>query len=360
MSRVQLVVTITCLCFSIFLSNCGSEEKTSSNVDSKGKSSEKNEVDLVFSRKLEDSTLIVDISESIKDLTLRYKNSIIYERSDEFVGKLTIPMNTDFLGIGVHRLNLNYTQGNEKVNKNLTLKILANLPPVQKKAIIVNRFPHQNTSYTQGLEFHDNKLYEGTGQYGESFIAQVDLNSGSHLMKKEASSSDFGEGITILNNKIYQLTWQNKKCYVYDLKTFRKIKEFVYNTEGWGLTNDGTNLIMSDGSQNIYFRDPKTFEVLRSIQIATNSQEIPLINELEFIKGKLFANIYQWNVIVEIDPMVGSVLGIIDCSDLVKEIQQSSSNRNRPDVLNGIAYNESNNKFYVTGKYWETLFEIKF
>ena len=218
--------------------------------------------------------------------------------------------------------------------------------------VIERELSHNTKHYTQGYEFSNGRLYEGTGQLGQSCVAEINLNSGESIRKVDNESSIFGEGITILNGEIYQLTWQNRICYVYDLKDFSKKREYSYEGEGWGIANDGQFLFMSNGSSKIAVRDLKTFEIVRTFDVFSNRQEYRALNELEYVEGFLYANVYQQNYILKIDPKDGRVVGIIDCESLVKE------GRGSGDVLNGIAYNSKNKRFYLTGKYWDKVFEV--
>lgn len=226
---------------------------------------------------------------------------------------------------------------------------------------IVKIYPHDTSSYTQGLVWQNNQLYEGTGMEKESKLLQLTLNTGKALRKLSIPDNEFGEGITILNNKIYQLTWTNHLVHVYDLKTFKKIQEFEWPYEGWGITNNGINLIISTGGSNLYFVNPASFKMEKTIGVSDNNGYISNLNELEFIEGFIYANQYMTNYILKIDPLSGSVVGKIDFKNLLKEagIIDDPQNIDPGYVLNGIAYNPSNKSLYITGKRWPILFEIK-
>ena len=236
---------------------------------------------------------------------------------------------------------------------NRRLIFFSDLVPDQKTAKIIKTYPHQNTSYTQGLEFHNGNLYESTGQKGRSMIAEVDIYTGVIKRKKELDPQFFGEGITILNDTIYQLTWQAETCFLYDME-FNQIGQFSYKGEGWGLTNNGSSIIMTNGTSEIVWRDPHNFEIEKSIYVFKNDSDVPALNEIELINGKLYANVYTENDIVEIDTVTGKVLSFIDCSSV------ENKGRNMGDVLNGIAYNPITQSTYITGKLWNKLFEVKF
>lgn len=228
---------------------------------------------------------------------------------------------------------------------------------------IVKVYPHDPKAFTQGLIYHDGFLYEGTGgkpARGDDFyssVRKVDLETGKVLQKYDVPVDYFGEGITLLNDKIYEITWQERTGFVYNLSDFKLLKEFHYAGDGWGLTNDGTNLIMSDGTHVIKFVDPETFQTLRTI-VVMDEQGKPLmkLNELEYIKGQIWANIWETPWIVIIDPANGKLLGRIDFSKLVDQEQDTNK---RADVLNGVAYDAAGDRIFITGKNWTRLFEIK-
>lgn len=222
---------------------------------------------------------------------------------------------------------------------------------------IVNVFPHDTAYFTQGLIWHNNTLYEGTGLYAQSHLMKMDLQTGKALQKLSLDPKFFGEGITILNNKIYQLTWEEKKAFVYDLATFKKIGEFNWPMEGWGLTHNGSQLIISTGNSNLYFVNPETFAIERTLGVYDNNGYLANLNELEYVDGKVYANVWNDDRIVRIDPQTGLVEARIDLTGiLLKTNQPIYGNK---DVLNGIAYNPDTKSFYVTGKKWPALYEIK-
>lgn len=215
-------------------------------------------------------------------------------------------------------------------------------------------YPHDETHYTQGLIFVDGTLYEGTGMNGESLLAEVDLETGEKIRSVDLDKRHFGEGITLLDGKIYQLTWQTNKAFVYDVNTFDLVGEFDYQGEGWGLTTDGTALYMSDGSNRITVRDPRDFSILRTVEVFTSKGELNYLNELEWIDGKIWANVYTTDYIAIIDPATGFVEGVIDFSGLLAVANQTP----RSEVFNGIAYDADGDRIFVTGKYWNRLFEV--
>lgn len=271
--------------------------------------------------------------------------------------KFTFDTKNRLLGSYSLELVAKLSDGSELRDERLMI-ILSDIIPEKWDVKILNSYPHLETSFTQGLAFDSGKLYEGTGdpnQSGATLIAEVDIESGQIKRKLALAAPYFGEGITIFGEDLYQLTWKNQKCLVYDKKTFASKKEFTYTGEGWGLCNDGKNLIMSDGSQRLYFRDPKTFQLIKTIEVYSDQGPINYLNELEYIEGLVYANIWMSNSIAVIDPLSGKTMAIINADELVS-IQKQGLNGN---VLNGIAYNSTSKKLYLTGKYWSKLFEVQ-
>ena len=220
---------------------------------------------------------------------------------------------------------------------------------------VVAEYPHLRTSYTQGLQLIDGELWEGTGEYGRSQLLRTDLATGKALQSQANPKNEFGEGITVLGDKIYQLTWLNGLMHIYDRKTLKLIATHTYKGEGWGLTSDGTKLYMSDGTGNIRVLDPESCKVERYIGVTLRGESLMYLNELEWIEGKIWANIYTTNQIAIINPESGVVEGIIDLTDILPKKEQD----NKTDVLNGIAYDSASKRIFVTGKNWSKLFEIK-
>jgi glutaminyl-peptide cyclotransferase len=219
---------------------------------------------------------------------------------------------------------------------------------------VVRALPHDTSAFTQGLEYLDGFLYEGTGLNGRSSIRKVKLETGEVLQHREVPSEYFGEGLTIWRSELFQLTWQSGVALVYDRQTFEPRKTFKYPGEGWGLTHDASGLIMSDGTESLRFLDPATFGERKRVKVTALGVPVPSLNELEYVKGEIFANVWQTDYIARVDPATGQVKGWIDLRGLL-----SSRERDATDVLNGIAYDAAGDRLFVTGKLWPKLFEIR-
>ena len=217
---------------------------------------------------------------------------------------------------------------------------------------IVHTYPHDPSSYTQGLIFQDGFLYEGTGQYGQSLLRKVDLSTGKVLQQVKLPDAYFGEGIVLWKDKIIQLTWKSRIGFVYDLATFRQLRTFTYSREGWGITHDGKRLIMSDGSSTLFFWDPETLKEIGRLDVDDKGNPVTYLNELEYIHGEIYANVWQTDRIARISPKTGHVVSWIDLRGLRSGMPDA-------EVLNGIAYDAKQNRLFVTGKLWPKLFEIQ-
>jgi glutaminyl-peptide cyclotransferase len=220
---------------------------------------------------------------------------------------------------------------------------------------VVKTYPHDRSAFTQGLEYRDGFLYEGTGMIGRSSLRKVDLGTGRVLQKYDLPQPYFGEGITVLNQQIVELTWQSQTGFIYDKPTFRVLRSFNYSGEGWGLTNDGKQIYMSDGSAQIRVWDPATMKEIRRITVKDGATPITLLNELEWVKGEIYANVWQTDRIARISPADGKVLGWIDLNGILARSERPEADA----VLNGIAYDAATDRLFVTGKLWPKIFEIK-
>ena len=229
--------------------------------------------------------------------------------------------------------------------------------PTSLQYTIIAQYPHDTSAYTQGLEFHNGKLYEGTGDFETSSLRITDAKTGAVSQKHMMGSAEiFGEGITVFNNQLFQLTWQSNKVYVYDISDITKpIKTFSWPYEGWGITHNDSLLMVSDGTANIYFVSPKTFNVQSLISVKDNSGTVDNINELEYVDGFIYANVYTTNRILKIDPESGAVVAEMYLNNLLKPEETTT----RTDYLNGIAYNKDSKTFFITGKRWPKMFELR-
>ncbi|QHI34840.1 hypothetical protein IMCC3317_01840 [Kordia antarctica] len=267
----------------------------------------------------------------------------------------TIPKNT-LLGKQVLKATITYDDGKTKVVSD-QLTILSNIKPKIYTYKIVNTFPHDIKAYTQGLEFFRDTLFESTGRRGQSSLRKVDYKTGKIYQKVDLDRKYFGEGITILNDKLYMLTWESNTGFVYNPDNLERLSTFTYQNskQGWGLCNDGEKLFKSDGTEKIWILDPSTLKEQYAIQICDHKQTYIKANELEFIDGKIFANSYQNPSMMIINPKNGALEGIVDFRGLKEKV----TNHSQIDVFNGIAFNAKTNTYFVTGKYWDKLFEVE-
>lgn len=232
--------------------------------------------------------------------------------------------------------------------------VAAPVEPVKYSCNVKTVYPHLRSSYTQGLQYIDGVLWEGTGEWGESTLQKVDLTSGKSNVLVRLPKSEFGEGITVLGDKVYQLTWTNNTVHVYNLQG-EHLKDMRYQGEGWGLTSDGEKLYMSDGTARIFRVDPETFKREATIVVTMRGEAVNYINELEWIDGRIWANVYTTDYIIIINPTTGVVEGLVNCEGLLDEKEQNIDT----DVFNGIAYDQAAKRIFVTGKRWPKLFEIE-
>lgn len=258
-------------------------------------------------------------------------------------------------GMGGVRVKAFFAGGKAETHSR-QVEILSDIVPTIYRYRVINSYPHDVGAFTQGLIYHDGWLYEGTGNYNQSTVRKVRLSNGEVIQARNNASDIFGEGITIYNGRIYQLTYKAQICFVYDLNTLEEVQKYYYqNKEGWGLTNNEDELIMSDGTNVIYFLDPEMFTVNRQIEVYNNEGPVKDLNELEYIEGKIYANRYYTDEIVIIDPETGKEEGRVD----MKGILSVKDRKPSTNVLNGIAWDAENDRLFITGKYWPKLFEIE-
>ena len=330
---------IIILSLSVFLVNCDDKNSTSSlSLSTNGKT----------------FTLGDTLKLSIKNPKNLELGSVTYQLNGTSINTETILSD---ITLGEKELTATINSDGTTETLSSSIKIFNNEIPSIYTYDIVNTYPHDITSYTQGLEFHDGELYESTGQRKESKLRKINFETGEVLKNVNLDDSYFAEGLTILDDKIYQLTWQANTGFVYDVNTFEKISSFKYgkSKEGWGLCNDGDKLYKSDGTEKIWILNPQNLTEESHLEVYTEKGKIPSLNELEWIDGKIYANIYQKNGVVIINPETGGVEGVIDFKPLRKLVTQ----HDELDVLNGIAYHPERETIFVTGKNWDKLFEVR-
>jgi len=333
----------------VVISSCGTNTKSETNdfsITSNGKLDKNSKVYSIS----KDQTLELNINNPKKHTI----DSVVYSYNNA-KSNASIPLGNSKLGLHEATAMVYFNGTSQKINQ--TIQVLNDVAPKIYDFEIVNEYPHDIKSYTQGLEFFNGELYESTGKRRESKLRKVDYKTGEVLKNVDLENRYFGEGLTILNNKIYQLTWQSGKGFVYDVESFEKIKDFNYNQskEGWGICNDGNTIYKSDGTDKIWTLDPETLEEKEFIETYTNKGKIVGINELEWVNGKIYANRYQLDGVAIINPENGAIEGVIDFRSLKKKVTQHKG----LDVLNGLAWNAETNTLFVTGKRWDKLFEVK-
>ena len=300
----------------------------------------------------------IDIS--IKNIGGEIINSVVYsidgKELPETDGKVVL--NISKLGSKTLKAKVSFDDTETDITRGI--KVLAEHAPELYTYEIVNEYPHDNEAYTQGLEFYNDTLYEGTGKKGRSFLRKVDFKTGKSLNQIDLDNTIFGEGITILNDKIYQLSWQSGIGFIYDLKDFKKLDNFQYgeSKEGWGLTNDGTHIFKSDGTERIWLLSPDSLKEEGYIEMVTNKSIFNKANELEYVDGKIYANVYQKPSIMIIDAESGAIEGVVNFGGLSAKITKGPNWSQTDNVLNGIAYHPTRKTFFVTGKDWDKMFEV--
>ena len=307
----------------------------------------------------EDIPIKFVIPEGLTKVELLYNDSVFDTWNNPKAQTRTVALKTNYYGVGSRSLVLRSTFKDGTILENSAIvRIVSDIAPEILFAKIIKEYPHNPENYTQGYEFDGNQLYEGTGDPGQqskTLVGPVSLQTGAFMDPKNGlDATHFGEGITILGDLVYQITWKNGKCFVYDKLTMMLKNEFSYIGDGWGLCNDGKSIIMSDGSERITFRNPKTFQATKVIEVYDMMGPRTNLNELEYIDGKIYANVYTTGTVLVIEPTTGRVLQEIDANELVIR------GKGTGDVLNGIAHNKLTNKTYMTGKYWTKAFEVQF
>lgn len=294
-------------------------------------------------------TITIGVDQSLTQVSVTFDN-----KEERLVNQNTqaVRVSTSGQTIGPHQLIVRGIAADQKpLADTLNIELWPTTPPLTLQYSVVKSYPHQTSSFTQGLEFHGKTLYESTGLHKESNVMQVDLETGSIRKSVPLAEQYFGEGITIINDKIYQLTWLSGVCFRYSMD-FKLEKMFPYHTQGWGLTHRDTTLIMSDGTNKLYFYTPG-FKLKSEVAVYDNNGPVNRLNELEYANGYVFANVWQTNRIVQIDPASGIVVGVMHMDPILPP-----GTSKEDDVLNGIAYQPQEKAFYITGKRWPTLYKL--
>ena len=340
---MKLYKSLTIIFLTVLITSCGadiSEIKTDLSITTNAKND------------------ALTLGENIEFNLSNPKNHAIENISFSLNGNtITSGTKLDNLKLGTHDLVANFSVGDEQGSISKSITLLNNQTPKIYSYTIINEYPHDMSSYTQGLEFYNGELYEGTGQYRESKLRKVDYKTGEVFKNIDLADEYFGEGITVMNDKIYQLTWKKGTGFVYDVNSFEKTGSFKYGNslEGWGICNDGNKLYKSDGTEKIWTLNPDTLVEEGYIQAYHNKGKVVELNELEWVNGKIYANRWNKNGVAIINPENGAVEGVIDFTPLKNSVKQHA----KLDVLNGIAYNTETNTLFVTGKYWDKLFEVE-
>jgi glutaminyl-peptide cyclotransferase len=331
------------------LSNCGDTKKRentifnfdSSKISAQYQPQEKLDLNILNPKSKQVDSIVYYINDS-KIKTVKGLERLSLELKNQKLGYQNIKA-------------LVYFEG-ENAETSTRIEVVSNVTPKLYKYTVINSYPHDNKSFTEGLEFHKDTIYESTGQKGNSYLRKYDYKTGKVFQQIDLDTTYFGEGITFINGKLFQLTWQEKTGFIYNANTLKLEKTFSYtkNIEGWGMTHDDKYIYQSDGTEKIWRMDPENQQMVDYINVYSGSSKIKSVNELELIDGKIYANIWQKDAIAVINTNTGSVEGIIDLSGLRKLI-----NATPDDVLNGIAYNPKTKTIFVTGKNWDKMFEIK-
>lgn len=357
MKKLNLLSLI--LIFISIFSACNKENKQTNNIQN-------NAVEEVYNPKLIIKTSknkykigdTIAASISIADSS-HFDSAVVIFNSKKILSstKKSINFNlfTDTLKVGEKHIQVIvfFSKKSKSFKKNI--RLLSDITPALKTYKVVNEYPHDRDAYTQGLVLWNGIMYESTGLETKSTLRKTNFKTGEVLYSISLENDLFGEGITILKNKVIQVTWQNHEGIVYTTDNFQKITTFSYPTEGWGLTTDGKVIYLSDGTNIIQILDPDSYSIIGQIEVYDNNGPVNLLNELEYIKGYIYANVYTTDYIVVIDPKTGKVVENIDMSGLLPNSLRDQTT----DVLNGIAYDSKNDKIYVTGKNWPRLYEIK-
>ncbi len=364
MIKNKPVFLIIVILFAVLLNNCKSDKTKETKTDKKADVitvKEKNPLTLTIEKAQKNNYIFGDkisISAEVDNMTNQDTVNLIINNKN--VAELTkAEMNfiwdTKTAHTGRNSIEIELNKNNQRFRKQQFATLFSNLVPEEYTYKIKHVYKHDVHAYTQGLFYHNGFLYEATGLKGESTVRKVKFETGEVLQSFAVPKNIFGEGIVLYNNKIIQLSWEAGRGFVYDLNTFKQLDEFSYSGEGWGICTDGTHLFMTNGSPEVKILEPLTYSQIGSFEVYDNKGPVRYLNELEYIDGYIYANIYQYEKIVKFDPKTGRVAAYIDLSHILP------MNDYKPDtdVLNGIAYDKDNKRLFVTGKLWPKLFEIE-
>ncbi len=363
MNRINISLTVLISLF--FLYACKSEKKetdSKKNTDSENiVPKEQNILNLTIEKPNKDKYFWGDKINITAEITDGFnKDTVILSVNDKDIAFLTknnasFVWNTQNAHTGRNIIEIELTRDKQRYRKQKVIILFSDIKPEEFTYRIKNIYKHDVNAYTQGLFYHNGYLYEATGLKGESTVRKVKLETGDIVQSFAIPKDVFGEGITLYDNKIIQLSWEAGRGFVYDLNTFKHLDEFLYSGEGWGLCSDGRHLFMTNGSPEVKVLEPQTFSVVNTFEVYDNKGPVKYLNELEYINGSIYANIYQYEKIVKFDPKTGKVIAYIDLSHILP----MNDYKTDTDVLNGIAYDKENDRIFVTGKKWPKLFEIE-
>jgi len=361
--KIALTVIIANI---IFFASCKEDKKEDKKNDTgihetTDVKKEKNPLILTITEQNKKSVIGDVISISISESKISNEDTVILSINDKEISKLSLnnskyEWNTKNTKVGKNIIEIELNKSNNHFRKTKNVILLSDITPEKFTFKVKNVYKHDVKAYTQGLFYYDGFLYEATGLKGQSTIRKVKLETGEVLHGFAIPKDVFGEGIVMLDNKIIQISWQAGKGFVYDFETFKVIDEFSYAGEGWGICTDNKNLFMTNGSAEIKVLETQSYSTIKTLQAYDNEGAVIYLNELEYINGFIYANIYQYEKIAKIDPATGKVLAYID----LKGILPMNDYTNQTDVLNGIAYDKNTNRIFVTGKNWPKLFEVEF
>jgi len=359
--KLKIYVTFCIITCQLFQWSCGNDNSNISNHNNDSSAVTDNKTNLIINnpKHLALYTLgdKVDVRAEIPGGIKPDTVSILINNKPQEINKTSLSnsIKTDSCHTGKNNIQINIWSGGKQYLSDVTIILMSNMVPHKYSYKIIKTYPHDSKAYTQGLIFDNGFIYEGTGQYSESTLRKNKLQNNELIQSYNLHEDVFGVGIVIYKKRIFQLTWQSGIAYEFDKESFKLINKFNFSTEGWGITNLGNNFVMSDGSNTLYVLNPETFSEISRIEVYDNIGPVNQLNELELIDGMIYANVYQTDFIVIIEPSTGRVTGKIDCTSLLNKTKVKT----RIDVLNGIAWDEQGKRLFLTGKYWPEMYEVQ-